>query len=211
MELKTQALERVLEALSPALTAELDRVVQETRDALEQEFQERLQAAVREAEAAARATAQVEIERAITELRSVATIEAEIQRAQPSAAVVWRQTAGCSDITLAASAAACAEILKLRQALGAAQRRDTVDAGLRNAEARLAALPAITTGDPQAAMAADILVWASAGYVSLTPHDIHRLRITGLTIIPALAGIIFMFAVMLLLVGKKRGKPVAGA
>ena len=39
-----------------------------------------------------------------------------------------------------------AEILKLRQALGAAQRRDTVDAGLRNAEARLAALPAITTG-----------------------------------------------------------------
>jgi len=148
---------------------------------------------------------------AITELRAVATIEAEIQRAQPSAAAVWRQTAGCSDITLAASGAACAEILKLRQALGAAQRRDTVDTGLRNAEARLAALPAITTGDPQAAMAADILAWASAGYVSLTPHDIHRLRITGLTIIPALAGIIFMFAVMLLRVGKKRGKPVAVA
>jgi len=148
---------------------------------------------------------------AITELRSVATIEAEIQRAQPSAAVVWRQTAGCSDITLAASGAACAEILKLRQALGAAQRRDTIDAGLRNAEARLAALPAITTGDPQATMAADILAWASAGHVSLTPQDIHRLRITGLTIIPALAGIIFMFAVMLLRVGKKHVKPVAAA
>jgi len=147
----------------------------------------------------------------ITELRSVATIEAEIQRAQPSAAAVWRQTAGCSDITLAASGAACAEILKLRQALGAAQRRDTIDAGLRNAEARLAALPAITTSDPQATMAADILAWASAGHVSLTPHDIHRLRITGLTIIPALAGIIFMFAVMLLRVGKKHGKPVAAA
>ena len=140
---------------------------------------------------------------AITELRSVATIEAEIQRAQPSAAAVWRQTAGCSDITLAASGAACAEILKLRQALGAAQRRDTIDAGLRNAEARLAALPAITTGDPQATMAADILAWASAGHVSLTPQDIHRLRITGLTIIPALAGIIFMFAVMLLRVGRR--------
>jgi hypothetical protein len=142
---------------------------------------------------------------AVTELRSVATIEAEIQRAQPSAAAVWRQTAGCSDITLAASGAACAEILKLRQALGAAQRRDTTDAELRNAEARLAALPAITTGDPQATMAADILAWASAGHVSLTPHDIHRLRITGLTIIPALAGIIFMFAVMLLRVEKSAG------
>src|SRR5260370_927262 len=107
--------------------------------------------------------------------------------------------------------AAGAESVKLRQPLGAARRRAPVDPGPRNAEARLAALPAITTGDPQAAMAADILAWASAGYVSLTPHDIHRLRITGLTIIPALAGIIFMFAVMLLRVGKKRGKPVAVA
>jgi len=140
---------------------------------------------------------------AITELRSVATIEAEIQRAQPSAAAVWRQTAGCSDITLAASGAACAEILKLRQALGAAQRRDTTDTGLRNAEARLAALPAITTGDPQATWRPISWPGRSAGRVSLTPHDIHRLRITGLTIIPALAGIIFMFAVMLLRVGRR--------
>src|SRR5260370_9857709 len=93
---------------------------------------------------------------AITELRAVATIEAEIQRAQPSAAAVWRQTAGCSDITPAASRAACAEILKLRPALGAAHPRDPVDTGLRNAEARLAALPAVTTCEPQAALAAAI-------------------------------------------------------
>jgi hypothetical protein len=52
-------------------------------------------------------------------------------------------------------------------------------------------------------MAADILTWASAGHVNLTPHDIHRLRITGLTIVPALAGIIFMFAAMLLQIGKQ--------
>src|SRR5713101_6935117 len=51
MELKTQALDRVLEALSPALAAELDRVVAETRQALEQDFQKRLQAALRDAEA----------------------------------------------------------------------------------------------------------------------------------------------------------------
>ena len=144
----------------------------------------------------------------IAERRSAATIEAEIQRAQPAAAAVWRQTAGCSDVTLAASGAACAEILKLRQALGVAQRRDALDAELRAAESRLAALPAITTGDPQAAMAADILAWASLGHVSLTPHDIHRLRVTGLTIIPAMAGIIFMFAAMLLRVGKQRGTPI---
>jgi hypothetical protein len=147
----------------------------------------------------------------IAELRSAATIEAELQRAQPAAAGVWRQTAGCSDVTLAASAAACAEVQMLRQALGTAKRRDALDAELRAAEARLATLPAITTGDPQATMAADILAWASAGHVNLTPHDIHRLRITGLTIVPALAGIIFMFAAMLLQIGKQRATPIGPA
>ena len=149
--------------------------------------------------------ARLRAERAgIAETRSMATIEAELQRAQPAAAAVWRQTAGCNDVTLAASGAACAEVLRLRQALGTAQRRDALDAALRAAEARLAPLPAITAGDPQAMMAADILAWASAGHISLTPHDIHRLRVTGLTIIPALSGIIFMFATTLLRVGRRR-------
>jgi hypothetical protein len=47
-------------------------------------------------------------------------------------------------------------------------------------------------------MAADVLAWISAGRVNLTPHDIHRLRVTGLTVIPALAGIIFLFATTLM-------------
>jgi hypothetical protein len=142
---------------------------------------------------------------AITEMRAVSTIEAEVQRAQPAAAAVWKQTAGCSNVTMAASGAACADVLKLRQALGVAQRRDALDAELRSAETRLAPLPAITSGDPQATMAADLVAWISLGHVSLTPHDIHRMRITGLTIIPALAGIIFMFATTLLRV--KRREP----
>jgi len=37
----------------------------------------------------------------------------------------------------------------------------------------------------------------------VSPHDIHRMRITGLTIIPALAGIIFMFAITLLRVQRQ--------
>jgi hypothetical protein len=141
---------------------------------------------------------------AITERRSVAGIEAEIQRAQPAAAAVWKQTGGCTNVTLAASGMACAEVLKLREALGAAQRRDALDAELRALEARLAPLPAITTSDPQATMAADILAWISAGRLSLTPHDIHRLRVIGLTVIPALAGIIFLFATTLLRSGRTR-------
>lgn len=140
----------------------------------------------------------------ITETRSVATIEAEIQRAQPAAASVWNRTAGCTDVTLASSGAACAEVLKLRQALGVAQRRDALDVQLRAAEARLAPMPAIVSADPQAAMAADIMAWISAGRVDLTPHDIHRLRVMGLTVIPALAGIIFLFATTLLRAGRRR-------
>ncbi len=101
----------------------------------------------------------------IAEGRSVATIEAEIQRAQPAAAAVWNWTAGCTNVTLATSGAACADVLRLRQALGVAQRRDALDAELRAAEARLAPLPAIVIEDPQATMAADILAWISVGHV----------------------------------------------
>jgi hypothetical protein len=69
MELKTQALDRALEALSPALAAELDRVVDETRQALEQEFQKRLQSAVRDAEAATRSAAEAQLARAVADAR----------------------------------------------------------------------------------------------------------------------------------------------
>jgi hypothetical protein len=160
---------------------------------------------VAEARALSADIARLRAERAaISEGRAVATIEAEIQRAQPAAAAVWKQTAGCTDVTLAKSGAACAEVLALRQALGVAQRRDALDAELRAAEGRLAPLPAIATADPQAAMAADIVGWISAGRIDLSTHDIHRLRVIGLTVIPALAGIIFLFATTLMRSGRRR-------
>lgn len=71
MDLKTQALDRLLEALSPALSAELERVAQETRESLDEEFNKRLQTAVSEAEAGtqlkAAANAEVELNRAVAE------------------------------------------------------------------------------------------------------------------------------------------------
>jgi hypothetical protein len=75
MELKTQALDRVLEALSPALAAELDRVVAETRESLEQEFHKRLQSAVRDAEASTKAAADVEMAHAVSEAREATKTE----------------------------------------------------------------------------------------------------------------------------------------
>ena len=93
----------------------------------------------------------------ITETRSVATIEAELQRAQPGAATVWRAIAGYREVTLPESGEACATVLALRQAVGTAQRRDTLEADLHHAETQLARLPAITTAEPQPETAATLI------------------------------------------------------
>jgi hypothetical protein len=94
MELKTQALDRLLEALSPALSAELERVTQEIRETLEQEFNQRFQRAVGDAESTARsnaaANAAADLSRAVAEatektreaMRAEVTEELERQFAQ---------------------------------------------------------------------------------------------------------------------------------
>jgi hypothetical protein len=69
MSVKTQALDRVLEALSPALAAEMDRLVQETREGLEEEFKSRLEAAIRDAETLAASAAQSRLEQAVEQAK----------------------------------------------------------------------------------------------------------------------------------------------
>src|SRR5262245_60592164 len=82
MDVKIQALDRVLEALSPVLGSELDRVVRETRDAVEQEFQARLEETIREANATTssiQAQAERTLEEAKEETRRQVTAELEQQ------------------------------------------------------------------------------------------------------------------------------------
>jgi len=50
MELSTQTVDKILEAMAPALSAELERVLQEARQQQEEEFLRRLESAVHEAE-----------------------------------------------------------------------------------------------------------------------------------------------------------------
>lgn len=144
------------------------------------------------------------LERAgISETRSIAAIEVELQRVQPEAQAVWRSTNGCRDVTRVTSGRACAAVLELRETLATAGRRDAIDAELRAAEAKLAALPAIVTADPQAKTAAEILAWLSAGAFNPAPGDISRLRALGLALTPSLAGLVGMLA--LSLVQTRRG------
>src|SRR5262249_13046389 len=63
--------------LSPVLSQEFDRVIQETTERLEQEFQQRLQHAVSDAETAAQARAATEREQALVEARDAGQQQAE--------------------------------------------------------------------------------------------------------------------------------------
>ena len=133
----------------------------------------------------------------IAEMRTVTAIDVELQKAQPEAQAVWRMTDGCRDVTRPASARACATVLELRQAHAAAARRDAIDAELRQIQSRLTALPAVATADPQAATAAEMIAWLSAGTFNPAPSDIARLRALGLALAPSLAGLIGMLAMAL--------------
>jgi hypothetical protein len=128
----------------------------------------------------------------ITESRSVAAIEAELQLSQPGAATVWRTTAGCRDVTLPASGAVCAPVLALRQAQATAERRDVLDADLHEAESQLKRLPSVMASDPQADTAARLITWTSFGLITVTSNDIHLARIAGMTLVPKLAGLVLM-------------------
>jgi hypothetical protein len=133
----------------------------------------------------------------ITESRSVTAIEAELQRTQPGAATVWRATAGCRDVTLPASGEVCAPVLALRQAQATAERRDVLDADLREAESQLRILPSVLAADPQADTAARLISWMSFGLITVTSNDIHLARIAGMTLVPQLSGLILMLAATL--------------
>jgi hypothetical protein len=131
----------------------------------------------------------------ITEKRSVAALEADLQAAQPSAAAVWKQTNGCRNVTIAASGKGCAPVLQARQRLADAQRRDDLDAELRDAEMRLAQVPTISSADPQAATAAKLVNWLSAGLINVTTADIGMGRIALFTFLLQCAGLVLMLAI----------------
>jgi hypothetical protein len=129
------------------------------------------------------------------------------QAAQPSAAAVWKQTNGCRDVTITASGQACAGVLQARQRLAEAQRRDSIDAELRDAENRIAHIPAISSADPQAATAAKLINWASAGLVKVTTADIGMGRIALFTLLPQCAGLVLMLAMGLWQPERRVGRP----
>jgi hypothetical protein len=140
----------------------------------------------------------LQFERAhVTEMRSVGTIEAELQRVQPGAASVWRATSGCRDVTVPESGHACAAVLALREALGTAQRRDVLDADLDRTEVQLARLPAVTAADPQSETAASLVNWATFGVINIAANDVNLARVTSMILMPQTTGLVLLLAMTL--------------
>jgi hypothetical protein len=83
--------------------------------------------------------------------------------------------------------------MAVRDAMATAQHRDAMDAEIIDLERQVAAMPAVIVGDPGAAMASDLVAWLSRGVVQLTECDVQRARVLGLTIMPAMAGLLLGF------------------
>jgi hypothetical protein len=136
--------------------------------------------------------------RAITETRSVAAIEAQLEIDRPLVARdVWRATKECHDVTIPDSAKACSAIMANRQALATARHRDVLDAQLLAASAVLNGAAITTSVDPQSEQVSKLLSWVTRGWIAPTPDDIAVVRLLGLTIVPSLAGVVLMFAQLL--------------
>jgi hypothetical protein len=125
----------------------------------------------------------------IHETRSVAAIEAALQRAQGFVGDAWQSTRGCSNVTVFEGARACRAVLTLRAAKGDAIRRDELDRMIADAEHELAGAPVIAVADPGSQLIASV--------TSLPEATVQRLRLVGLTIMPALAGLLLGLAVSL--------------
>ena len=136
----------------------------------------------------------------ISEVRSVAEVEIQIQRERRKVDRVdrdaWDVTRGCTRLT-ADTMKACAPILPLRQALETARRRDRLDEDIRKAEASSAGATPVTSTDPQAETVSAIVGWLSRDTITPSPADIARLRIIGLVATPSMAGVILMLAMAL--------------
>ncbi len=92
MELSTQRVDKILEALAPSLAAEIERILQEAGRQQEQEFLKRLEAATNEAKSAVMQLAAAEKEKAVAELRE--KLSAELQVHKEKAIASTRETVG---------------------------------------------------------------------------------------------------------------------
>jgi hypothetical protein len=85
-----------------------------------------------------------------------------------------------------------AELAGVLRDKGRTDQAARIETELVDSTRALAALPAIGAADPQAEGAAALVGWITAGRVVLSAHDVTMIRTAGLTLMPALAGLLFV-------------------
>jgi hypothetical protein len=154
----------------------------------------------------------------ITEKRPVAVLEIQLVQDRKKVDRIDRDafeaTLGCRRLT-PDTMKACDPVLPILKALETARRRDDLTKKISDAEGNQGAegnqksatitaegnqesTTTITSTDPQAEMVPVIVAWISRGWIKPSSDDVVLLRLLGLTVPPALAGLFLMFATALL-------------
>jgi hypothetical protein len=154
----------------------------------------------------------------ITEKRPVAVLEIQLVQDRKKVDRIDRDafeaTLGCRRLT-PDTMKACDPVLPILKALETARRRDDLTKKISDAEGNQGAegnqksatitaegnqesTTTITSTDPQAEMVPLIVAWISRGWIKPSSDDVVLLRLLGLTVPPALAGLFLMFATALL-------------
>jgi len=146
---------------------------------------------------------------AITEKRPVAVLEIQLVQDRKKVDRIDRDafeaTFGCRRLT-PDTTKACDPVLPILKALETAKRRLTKDIkdaekpqdGVPAAEGNQESTTTITSADPQSEIVPRIVFWISRGWIKPSSDDVVLLRLLGLTVPPALAGLFLMFATALL-------------
>jgi hypothetical protein len=131
----------------------------------------------------------------ITETRAVGEIEATLKVQEASNSMkygyTWSAAHVCRDMDRAPSP--CKAAVKLQGALEAARHRDDLDRSLSHAEASLAALPAVSTVDPQTETVSRLARWLSGGRIDPDPASVGNVRLSLLVLLPQMAGVALLF------------------
>src|SRR5262245_48068100 len=75
MDLRTEGLDKLLESLGPALSADVGRILESTRRQLEEEFRKRLEAVIRDTEKAAASLTDSQREEILAKAREQLSLE----------------------------------------------------------------------------------------------------------------------------------------
>jgi len=141
----------------------------------------------------------------IAEKRSVDEIKLQLLRERRKVDRIDRDafnaTFNCTRLTVDTEKA-CGPVLPLVQALTKARDRDELTRKINTAEEKQEGktqgegqgAPIIGSVDPQAESLSKLVAWVTRGLITPTPDDIALVRILGLTIVPSLSGLAFLFA-----------------